>query len=68
MQDNLIDLDWETQPAIPTNPIITHDIQYSGKIVHQKLIEMRASMALLSLNAFVITTLDEIACTTQNQL
>lgn len=62
MQDNLIDKDWKLQPAIPTNPIITHGLKYSGKSVTDKLIDMRSFMKSNSVNAFILTTLDEVAC------
>lgn len=62
VKENLVDLVWDDQPGLPTNPVITLDVQFAGKLVGQKLVEIRAKMAEQNAKVLVVTALDEIAC------
>lgn len=62
VKQNLIDLVWDDQPAQPSNKVITLDVKYAGKLVADKLVEIRAKMEEQNAKVLVVTALDEIAC------
>lgn len=62
VKENLVDLVWDDQPSQPNNPVITLDVKYAGKLVDQKLIEIRAKMQEHQAKVLVVTALDELAC------
>ena len=59
---NLVDLIWENKPAFPTNKIIPLSIEYNGKLVCDKLAEVREKMVEKKASVLVVTALDEVAC------
>lgn len=61
---NILDPIWEseaTRPAMPTGSIRIHPIEYAGRSVSEKLIELRKQMVKSSAKAVVLTALDEVA-------
>ena len=62
VKPNLIDLVWDEQPAQPNNPVISLDVQFAGKLVDEKLKEVREKMEAQGAKVLVVTALDEIAC------
>lgn len=62
VKENLVDMVWDDQPSQPANPVITLDVQFAGKLIGQKLVEIREKMKEQEANVLVVTNLDEIAC------
>lgn len=62
VKQNLIDLVWDDQPGPTSNPIITLDVKFSGKLVGDKLDEIQEKMKANDAKVLVVTALDEIAC------
>lgn len=62
VKENLVDLVWDDQPALPNNPLITLDLKFAGKLVGEKVIEIREKMEQENVKVVVVTALDEIAC------
>ena len=52
---------WQDRPAIPNEPVFHHDIKYTGKTVSQKLEEVRTKMSIKNADAYIISSLDDIA-------
>lgn len=61
MEQDLLDELWEDRPAIPKEPLFTHDIQFAGKSRVEKLNEVRQDMKTKGANYFILTSLDDIA-------
>lgn len=61
VKENLVDLVWDDQPSQPNNPVITLDVKYAGKLVDQKISEIRAKMLEQQAKVLVVTALDEVA-------
>lgn len=61
VKENLVDLVWDDQPSQPNNPVIPLDVKYAGKLIDQKLVEIRAKMQEQQAKVLVVTALDEIA-------
>jgi Xaa-Pro aminopeptidase len=61
VKPNLIDLVWDNQPSQPNNPVISLDVQFAGKLVDEKLKEVREKMEAQGAKVLVVTALDEIA-------
>lgn len=62
IEENLIDLIWEVQPARQFNPIKFLDPTISGKTLREALEKVRERMAENHVDLLVLTALDEIAC------
>lgn len=62
VKENLIDLVWDDQPAQPNNPVNPLDVKFAGKLVDEKLREVREKMAAQNAKVLVVTALDEVAC------
>lgn len=62
VKENLVDMVWDEQPAQPNNPVITLDVKFAGKLVSEKLVDIRAKMTEQGAKVMVVTALDEIAC------
>jgi Xaa-Pro aminopeptidase len=62
VKENLVDKVWDEQPAQPNNKVISLDVKFAGKLVGQKLVEIREKMKEQSAKVLVVTALDEIAC------
>ncbi|MGB0361208.1 MAG: aminopeptidase P family N-terminal domain-containing protein, partial [Endozoicomonas sp.] len=58
---DLLDQVWHDRPALPTKPVILHDLFYAGKSIAEKLAEVREQMAIKKVSDLLITTLDDIA-------
>lgn len=58
---DLISPVWEERPVFPDKQIFDHPVIYCGKSRAEKLAEVRAEMALLEVDAHVISSLDDIA-------
>lgn len=52
---------WTERPALPSYPVIIHDIRYAGISAGQKLDEIRQAMTANNADAMLISALDEIA-------
>ncbi|KAH8248915.1 hypothetical protein KR032_004268, partial [Drosophila birchii] len=62
VEDNLVDKVWgEDQPAQNANPIDTLKIQFAGKTIAKKWEDVRHQMKEKSVDALVVSALDEIA-------
>lgn len=61
MEQDLLDELWKDRPAIPKEPLFTHDIQFAGKSRVEKLNEVRQDMKTKGANYFILTSLDDIA-------
>lgn len=59
--EDLIDIIWEDRPLLPKNDIFIHDTKYVGKDVLEKLKEVRNKMKDSYIDAFVLSSLDDIA-------
>jgi Xaa-Pro aminopeptidase len=62
VKPNLIDLVWDDQPEQPNEEINPLDVQFTGKLVDEKLKEVREKMAAQNAKVLVVTALDEVAC------
>ncbi|MGM0378497.1 MAG: aminopeptidase P family protein [Bacillota bacterium] len=60
---DLIDEIWDDRPEIPSEKVIHHNIKYSGKSTHSKLTDIRLKMEKLSVDKYILTSLDDIAWT-----
>lgn len=59
---NLVDLVWDDQPAQPNNPVYPLDVKFAGKLIGDKLKEVREKMLAQNAKVLVVTALDEVAC------
>lgn len=62
VKQNLVDLVWDDQPGQVNNPLITLDVKFAGKLVSEKLVEIRRNMQEKNAKVLVVTALDEVAC------
>lgn len=62
IEQNLIDLIWDNQPAAPANKVITISTDITGKTISEKLVEIHAAMIEKGTDTLVVSALDEIAC------
>ncbi|MEN0005021.1 MAG: aminopeptidase P family protein [Bacteroidota bacterium] len=60
---DLIDVAWPNRPALPQNPVFRLDLKYTGVTSSEKLAQIRAGMESLGANAYLVSTLDDIAWT-----
>jgi len=58
---NLVDLVWSDHPPRPSNPVMPHPVQYTGRTVKEKLEAVRAKMEEKNCTLLVLAALDEIA-------
>lgn len=61
IDENLLDAVWEDQPAMPSDAIKVHDLEFAGESVGDKLGRLRTSMEAAGTEAHVVTMLDAIA-------
>ncbi len=61
IEDNWIDTLWDEQPALPSSPMISLAMQYTGCATKDKLAELRNALKNHHADAMVITRLDAIA-------
>lgn len=61
VKPNLIDLVWDERPSQPSNPISPLDVKFAGKLVSEKLKEVREKMEAQGAKILVSTALDEVA-------
>lgn len=62
VKQNLVDLVWDDQPAQPNNKVIALDVKFAGKLIADKLVEIRDKMKDQNSKVLVVTALDEVAC------
>lgn len=62
VKENLVDLVWDDQPAQPKSDLLALDVKFAGKLVSEKLVDVRAKMAEQEAKVLVVSALDEIAC------
>jgi Xaa-Pro aminopeptidase len=60
--ENLVDLVWPDQPAVPSNPVIPLDVKYAGRTIASKVAEIREQMRDKGTEVLVVSALDEVAC------
>jgi Xaa-Pro aminopeptidase len=60
---DLVSQIWEARPSLPLDKVIDHDIQYAGKSRVEKLSTIRKKIAKTGANAYLVSTLDDIAWT-----
>ncbi|XP_037093227.1 xaa-Pro aminopeptidase 1-like [Pollicipes pollicipes] len=61
VQQNLVDLVWNEQPARTSNAVLPHPVKYTGMSVKSKLEEVRSQMQQRKCTLLAIAALDEIA-------
>ena len=59
--EDLISPLWTDRPPIPLNPVIRHDIEFSGCSRIEKIEKVRSEMTRLGVSHHLITSLDDIA-------
>ena len=59
--EDLISPLWTDRPPIPLNPVIEHDVEFSGCAREEKIGMVRNEMTRLEVNHHLITSLDDIA-------
>lgn len=62
VKENLVDMVWDDQPAQPKSDLIALDVKFAGKLVSDKLVDVRAKMTEQGAKVLVVSALDEIAC------
>ena len=62
VKKNLIDEVWADRPSQPSNKINPLDVKFAGKIINDKLTEVREKMKAQDAKVLVVTALDEVAC------
>lgn len=62
VKQNLVDLVWDEQPDLPSINIMGLDVKFAGKLVDQKLAEVREQMKEQNATVLVVTLLDEVVC------
>lgn len=60
---DLIDDVWTDRPSLPTAEIFVHEMKYAGKSIDEKLKEIRQAMKKKYIDAYVLSSLDDIAWT-----
>ncbi len=61
LKDNLVDAIWVDRPARPKSRVFHLDEKYSGQSVKGKILQVREVLEKKTMQAVVITMLDEIA-------
>lgn len=61
IKENLVDRIWEKGPPI-VSEIVTLPLQYSGRIISDKLVDVRKEIVALGAQSHIVTALDDIAC------
>ena len=59
--EDLISPLWTDRPPIPLNPVLKHDVEFSGSSRRDKIEHVRAEMSRLGVTHHLITSLDDIA-------
>lgn len=68
VKENLIDIVWgDERPQQPNNPVNPLDVKFAGKLVDEKLKDIREKMAAVNAKVLVVTALDEVACENFNK-
>lgn len=62
VKPNLIDLVWDERPSRPSNLVFPLDVKYAGKLISEKLADVREKMTAQDAKIVVVTALDEVAC------
>lgn len=52
---------WLDRPALPSRPLIIHDVKYAGRSAAMKINDLRSTLADLQAGAMLVSALDEIA-------
>lgn len=59
---NLVDVAWGAErPGLPDAPLRVHELQWAGRSIQDKLNEVRQQLAAVKADAFLASTLDEVA-------
>ena len=58
---NPLDYVWNDRPARPSSKVVLHDVAYAGENIYRKLKRLRSFLAEHSLQAILISSLDDIA-------
>lgn len=61
LDENLIDLIWEDQPAAPSAKVFPLELKYCGKTIGQKVKDIREKMLDAGCSIMAVSALDEIA-------
>ncbi len=62
-EENFVDMLWEDQPDLPSEPLFVWDIKYAGETSESKLKRIREKMTAEGADIHILTTLDAIAWT-----
>lgn len=63
LDENLVDLIWTDRPVRALQPIFHLPLSFSGRSVADKIASLRKHLSTNSYYAFLVTALDEVACT-----
>jgi len=58
---DLINEIWMNRPDLPEEKIFVHDLKYAGKTIEEKVSQVREKMAEKYIDAYMISSLDDIA-------
>ena len=58
---NPLDYVWNDRPSRPSSKVVLHDVAYAGENIYRKLKRLRSFLAEHSLQAILISSLDDIA-------
>lgn len=61
MNKDLLNSIWNTRSELPKNKIFIHDVKYAGKSAKEKLEEVRNHMKEVSVENYILSSLDDIA-------
>ncbi|WND03059.1 aminopeptidase P family protein [Temperatibacter marinus] len=61
VDQNPVDIVWESQPAEPLSPVVMHDAKYAGKTAAEKRTDIAAELEKKGADSAVITMLDSVA-------
>lgn len=62
IEKNLVDLVWTDKPPADYKDIVALPIEYSGRRISEKLVDVRKEILALGAESHIVTALDDIAC------
>ncbi|KAK1324055.1 hypothetical protein QJS10_CPA02g00418 [Acorus calamus] len=61
LSQNLVDEVWKDRPALEIRPVVIHPIEFAGRLVEEKLKDLREKLAQEKASGIIFTALDEVA-------